>query len=453
MTLRTARTLLQPKDAVKWRVKNDTTERSIDAVEAFHLANGAQYVRPGRRRLDLTVSIHVQGEGDGDARAAWKALRMKHPAMASTVQGSKRVYNDRENDGNSFVEIESGEITPQLLDSLPAPDIPTLYVLSNGNEKGRVFALRTPQHLVDPLGAIMLLNDFLTLLHHTPTDDPGIKEKGKLSRSMKENASLPSASVAQLARLWNIRRRWLRSFPSVGVVPDWDTQYEDEFPSSGASSWRDLTYSKGSSKEVVAKARKHGVSVTHVLHAGVAFAAKEYGPFTLTRNYSSLILLDMRRRSPSQGDGGKSGGGEEASSQHALWPVCVPVTSFWRTAEQFKNAYEETVNDPDFLALVEPALAETAQTVLPSECSVPVLSSCGVIDDYLSEHNDLKVTDFSLSMECSGDEIVVAVWSFQGRLRVRALYNEGFHSGRSIERYLHLIQLALRDGVGVSPFT
>ncbi|RDW74249.1 uncharacterized protein DSM5745_06911 [Aspergillus mulundensis] len=455
-TLRTARVLLQSRDSVKWRPKDasaSVSERNLDAVEAFHLANGFHNVRKGRRRLDITVAVKLRVDlglniDVKQARAAWIALRQRHPAIASTIRGSKRVHRKLGLDhiniwlNQTFVTIEShAEVTAELLDSLPASETAAMYFLSDSN----TFALRVPHHLMDTLGTVMVLNDFLQELSEmvmgksNSDDSLCTEELDDLACSLKEAASLPSASVSQLGRFWNVRRHWARSYPSVGVMPD------QENPQSGLASWRDLEYSPLLTRDFVTKAGKHKMTVAHVVHAGVAFASKEYGPFTLTRNYNTVLVLDMRRpKDPSPKNA--------ISPQHAIWPVTIDVTTFWRTAEQLKKAYQDAESDPDLPALVEPAFAEIFQD--PPSCptfySAPIVGSFGKIDDYLgSSYGGFTVEDFHLSSECSGEEIVVAVWSYQGKLRIRLMFNEGYHSVKSMERYLSTLETVLRDGVGV----
>ena len=455
-SLRSARVLLQSKDAVRWRSKDAAAfERNTDAVEDFYYYGGSQNARNGRRHLDLTVTARLRVDPQADiqpdhARAAWVTLQQKHPALASYVHGSKRIYTRMDEEeqmkkwlNKTFVVLpDEEEITPEVLDSLPATDMPAMHFLPDA----MTFALRTPHHLMDALGTVMLLNDFLTELSRTllgEVDTTQDDQPVDLACSLKEAASLPSASIAQRARLWNIRRRWLRSYPTVGVVPD------QECPQSGLSSWRDLEYTPGETKDIIAKAKKHKMSVTHVIHAGVAFAAKEYGPFQLTRNYNSVILVDMRRRFTDESARQR----RAPALQHAMWPVSVQVTSFWKTAELLKNEYQELVKDPDLPALVEPVFAETipgASAACPTFHSAPIFGNCGRIDDQLeSAYDGFTVDDFSLSTECSGEEIVMAVWTYQGKLRIRAMFNEGFHSAKSIEQYMWLTEVALKDGLGV----
>ncbi|KAL4937425.1 hypothetical protein BDV06DRAFT_232593 [Aspergillus oleicola] len=457
--VQTARVLLQSKDSVKWRSKDGVVfERNIDAVETFHQANSSNNARNGRRNLDITVSakLHVGSENDIDVRHvrnAWLALRQRHAALASIVHGSKRIYRRLQPDNvqswlnQTLVTVaEEDELSPELLDSLPAAETPVIYFLP----KSTIFALRTPHYFMDTLGSIMLLNDFLhelskTTVDATNTEDPLDERPEELACSLKEAASLPSASISYFAHLWNLRRRWLRNYPTVGVMPD------QESPQSNLSTWRELEYTSSSTKELVAKAKKHKMSVTHVLHAGVAFAAKEYGPFTLTRNYNSFITLDQRRRRADK----STSLSDTVSAQHAMWPVSVRVTSFWKTAEELKKTYQDVINDPDLPALVEPVFAEVFPSP-PSDCptfnSAPILGSCGRIDKFLeSSYDGFIIEDFSLAIECSGEEVLVVAWTYQGELRIRAMFNVGYHSAKSIERYLHLVQKALRDGLGVSP--
>lgn len=452
-SLRSARVLLQSKDAVRWRSKDATTfDRNTDAIEDFYYWNGPQNARNGRRHLDLTVTARLRVDPQADiqpdhARAAWINLEQRHPALASSVHGSKRIYQKMDEEqltkwlNKTFVVLpDEEEITPEVLDSLPATDMPAMHFLPDS----MTFALRTPHHLMDALGTIILFNDFLTELSRTLLGEIDTQDEPvDLAYSLKEAASLPSASIAQRARLWNIRRRWLRSYPTVGVVPD------QEGPQSGLSSWRDLEYTPAETKEIIAKAKKHKMSVTHVIHAGVAFAAKEYGPFQLTRNYNSVILVDMRRRFTDE----PSRQRDAVSPQHAMWPVSVQVTSFWKTAEILKNEYQEVVKDPDLPALVEPVFAETlpgASASCETFHSAPIFGNCGRIDDRLeSSYDGFAVDDFSLSVECSGEEIVMAVWTYQDKLRIRAMFNEGYHSAKSIEQYMWLTEVALKDGLGV----
>ncbi|KAL4913901.1 hypothetical protein BDW62DRAFT_220477 [Aspergillus aurantiobrunneus] len=455
-SFRAARVLLQSRDAVKWRPRDaDVLERNTDAVEDFYLHQGSHNVRIGRRRLDLTVMVKLRTDPGFDisveqTRAAWIALRRRHPAIATYTKGSKRIYQKlqpgqikRWLNKTLVVIVDQGELTPEVLDSLPAADMPALHFLP----RSKVFALRTPQHLMDALGAVMVLNHFLdelskTAVEPTDMDNDVIEEQpDNLACCLKAAASLPSASIPQRARLWNIRRRWLRNYPSVGIVPDQDGS------ESGLSSWRELKYSASATKELVAKAKKHKMTVTHVVHAGVAFAAKEYGPFTLTRNYNSVIVVDMRPREASSQD-------TAVSPKHTLWPISVTVTSFWKTAESVKKAYQDVLSDPDLPALVEPIFAEVfppSPSACPTFYNAPFVGSCGCIEDCLGPlYRGFTVDDFSLATECSGKEVIVAVWSYQGRLRIRAMFNEGYHSAKSIERYLHLTEVALKNGLGVS---
>ncbi|KAL4733676.1 hypothetical protein BDV11DRAFT_210039 [Aspergillus similis] len=384
--LRTARVLLQSKDSVKWRPRDETgSERNLGAVEVFHLANGSHNVRQGRRRLDITVTVKLR----------------RHPALASIVPDSKRVHQKLGTDqinawlDRTFVTIAGeSEVTAELLDSLPAAETASMYFLQEAN----VLALRTPHHLMDTLGAAMVLNDFLEelsemLMGKSSTDDSLCTERlDELACSLKEAASLPSASVSQLAR----------------------HQADQQTPRSAVASWRDLEYSPILARELVTTAGRPKTTVAHVVHAAVAFAAKKYGPFTLTRNYNTVIVLDMRR--PRDGSSSKNA----ISPQHAIWPVSIPVTTFWQTAELFKQAYSQAESDPDL-----PACA-------------PIVNSFGKIDDYLgSSYGGFTVEEFSLSAECSGDEVVVAVWPYQGKLRIRVMFNEGYHSVKSIERYVY----------------
>jgi hypothetical protein len=452
--LKIARMFFQSNRSLQWHPVSSTAfQRNIDALEGFHALSGSHQVPVGRRRRDITVSVKLQ-ERSGEkktaaqVRTAWLAIRRKHPAMASVLQDTKRLYNKADIEelqnwlDETFLTIANDDgLTPELLDGLEATSRPTLYFL----EKTHTFALRTPHHTLDGVGAFYLLNDTLKELGKATSEKicpPFYEQPADLSCCLREATKSAFPSLRQLLRLLKIRRTWLQSYPSVRIVPDQISCH------TGVSSWTDLQLSEPQTRDLLMQAKKHGLTLTHACHAALVIGAKNHGGFPEDSNYSSVIVMNMR------GHGADSSMLERniASLQHVIWPINLSVTNFLSTARCMKQLYLDAAQSDDLLPLAESIFLEGMRTTTTSDHfhSAPFITSFGKFENFIaSSYGSLQVEDVSLMVECSREDIVVGVWSYKGKLTLRVMYNKGFYSERSIKRYLCLTKVALLEGLGV----
>jgi hypothetical protein len=450
----TVRLFFQSTESLQWRPVGPTTfQRDFDAIEGFHYVNGTHDVPRGRRRQDITVSaVAVMKSGEQisaeQVRAAWIALRQKHPAMASILQGTKRVYHKADKHElecwlrETLIAVPHDTVlTPELLDSLEASPRPTLYFIP----KSSTYAIRVPHHATDTIGALYLMNDFLKALGEARLEEPlpRLNEKASdLACCLRNATETPSPSVKQLLRLLKMRQKWYKSYPSVGILPD------QTKPTTGLSSWKDLQFSESQMNDLLKGSKKQGLTLTHAFHAALVVAAKEHGTFQEPSNYSSVIVINVRNRCADPSMLEK----HVASTQHAIWPVTVPVSDFQSTAQLLKQRYTSAAKSADLLPLAETVFLEGMRTVNNSERfhSAPFISSFGKVESFLSSsHGSLNVEDVSFVVESSREDILVGVWSYKGKLIIRVMFNKGFHSDESIERYLHLTEKAFVNGLDI----
>jgi hypothetical protein len=277
----------------------------------------------------------------------------------------------------TFVNIpEEHTLTPELLNRYKATSRPTMYFL----ESTQTFALRTPHFTMDGLGVLCLLSNFLAELGRIATKEENVYFDEKLTdmASCLEEAAQPTfPSPRQLLRLWGIRRKWLRSYPSIGIRPD-------ESDQSSLSSWKDLQFSTSETKFLISQAKLSGLSLTHVVHAALIIGAKEHGGYPELSNYTNVIVVNLRGRAADTSSHVKN----IASAQHAIWPFSLPVsTSLLSVAEQLKQIYMGAVGDSDLLPLTGPIFLEGMRTMPTSSHlfhSSPFVSSCGKLDSIIA---------------------------------------------------------------------
>ncbi|KAK2755700.1 hypothetical protein FQN54_005850 [Arachnomyces sp. PD_36] len=453
--VRALRVLFQTRKSTQWHQTSPSTfQRNIDAVEGFHAASGSHAVRKGRRRLDLTAAVKLRGEGGEHlttehARMAWVALRQTHPALASVIQGSKRLYHKMDQQERqiwleeTFVRVPNDEgLTPELLDRFNSTSRPTLYYL----ERTHMLALRTPHYTMDGLGLLHVFNDLLTelgqvaikketnMFNEQPTD---------LACSLQEAAAVSFPSPRQIGRVLRKRRNWLQSYPSVNIKPDRASCQ------SSVSSWKDLEFTASETRDCIMRAKQNNLTLTHAIHTALIIGTKEHGHFPELSNYTNVIVMDMRCHV-----GPSAHAKNIVSAQHAIWPFTIPVsTDFISTAKKMKQVYLDATQDKDLLSLAGPIFVEGIRMMPTSSHlfhSSPFVSSCGKLDNIIApSYGNLSVEDVSLVAETSREDIVVVIWSYRGKLTVRVMYNRGFYSESCISRYLQLTDEALRKGLGM----
>jgi hypothetical protein len=448
------RLLFQPRKCLRWKQASPTLlQRNIDSLEAFHVISGSHDAPNNRRRLDLTISAKLQ-EGRFtayQAREAWVALRRSHPAMASVIQGPRRIYrrmNQNEQDdwlNETFITIEGDRaLTPELLHQFKATSRPTMFFLHHTC----TLALRTPHFTMDGLGAFYLLSDFLSELGRTKAVERDVyltERTSDLAPCLEEATQSTFPSIRQLLRLWKIRRDWLRSYPSIGIKPDREC-------SSLISSWKDLQFSMSETSSIIRRTKQSGLSLTHTVHAALIMGAREHGSYPDCSNYTNVIVMDMRGRAADTPTFRRN----IASAHHAIWPYSLSVTGdLLSLAGKLKQIYVAAARDSDILSLAGPIFVE-GMRMMPTSSHIfhssPFISSIGKLDGVVApRYGSMLVEDVSIMAETCHADMVVIIWSFKGKLTVRVNYNEGKYTTGNIDRYLQLTKKALMVGLGVTP--
>lgn len=223
--------------------------------------------------------------------------------------------------------------------------------------------------------------------------------------------------------------QWASSLPSIGLK----IGKADQLP--GATKAQRMTLSEYETANVIAAAKKRGLTPTHVAHAAVIFAAKSHGG--CEESYVSTAHFNLRHRCE-QSDK------NTVTNYYTPWLLMIVPSDFINTANQLKNFYVGFLADQDSLPMIAPFAAELKlafSTPPPSPPSEPIISSLGIIDSRLKNtYGPIHVKDFWMTLDMLSPQVMVYVWTWQGKMTFEACYNEVFHQVASIEEFLQTMK-------------
>lgn len=118
--------------------------------------------------------------------------------------------------------------------------------------------------------------------------------------------------------------------------------------------------------------------------------------------------------------------------------------------EQYKAPFAFANNDLSFLI---PFTAVTTQMLARGELppsSTPSLSSMGVVDQFLQHrYGDWEIQEFWITSTIMTGDIQVYLWTFRGRMKLSACYNEAFYGIEKVDEVLEGTRNEMLQGLGL----
>lgn len=264
----------------------------------------------------------------------------------------------------------------------------TLYLLPNTNE----IVLHCRHDILDGIGSFIFFNNLLQILA-SPREVSFGDEAKNLSPCFAVAAHLPEANLNQIDKMNSIVKKWVSSFPSLGLA----STNLDHLP--GPCEFQRLQFSVEDTAKVIAAAKDQAFTPTHVVHAALILAAKQHGDHFDDSTYSSFALFNLRGRCEAPFDSNK----HPMATYHTGWPLTVSPTSLSGTAQQLKKVYTGFLADEDSIPMLTEYL-RVLETVIstppPAPSTEPVVSSLGLVDTRLDDvYGKIKLKDFWLASE------------------------------------------------------
>ncbi|KAI1737841.1 hypothetical protein F4680DRAFT_460188 [Xylaria scruposa] len=326
----------------------------------------------------------------------------------------------------------------------PTPYAKLVYVPRSGE-----LLFHTAHWRTDGIGVLLLLDAFLAIAY-TPRllADPASSlawgtEIARLAPSVEDAACMPSQPTpAQEERAAALVETFEHTVGAIGIP------YLGNAMTLPAGT-HSAVFALGATttEEVLEACKARGVSVTAAVHASVAGAnyalAEDTGQ---EKHYTSTVRFALRPHLP------------ELHSTPAS--AAGLYTTGWQERAHMYNEEDRKGTTRDFLdahreyarQLVELVRQGGESGALPP--SDVDISSIGVAEklirpSYGSLEASFEVRAVSVGVEILSRQAVVFVWTFRDRLNLSVVYNEAFHSGEQMSRFVDTVKIELLEGLGV----
>lgn len=439
---------LKGLELYKWKETNSGHfERHIDGIELFfHQVNAAL---PGLAEVGTVRGRIVMEHPFSDIidrfKTAWKILRYDHPFLAATTLNKKVIYKTP-----TDIELEEW-IEKSIVVCNHADDLVPLLKTNIGavlfaiQENERVtLIIKCPHRLIDGLGMINLLNSLVKFVVYPRTVSFGTEAKN-LTPSLRVAAEISNPAPEKIIQTLNSIREHLSRPPSNRLHP---LEASDRLP---GPAWKGMTFSPEDTVKIINSAKTNGVTVTHILCAGVALAVQkvggDHGP------WQTLAPFNLRPYLVSPYDNAHK---YPVSCWVLQVPIVAELTDLITTAKRIKAAYTSTPK--------EDVVAEAAawdlfyEKVAPgqldlSSMTTPNVSSLGLLDPLFTCANipGIRVSGLQLGVEMFEEGFVgFHAWTFQGEFQIRASYVNVKYTDHMIQECLQQITSVFEDGLGIT---
>lgn len=370
-------------------------------------------------------------------RNAWKALRYKHPSIASTAEEETLNYivpdiSALDRWANETFFVHDGNISA---DNLIASFKPSPYVTAHYLPESSQFILHTAHWRTDGFGALQLLNAFFEAFFTVPDRDPVNlpwgQEVDRLVPSIEEVLNLPVVATPEIkAKADQYISTLAHTKGAVGVSYRGD---RNTLP-SGTQSAR-LCLSQSTTKAVFEACQARKIDVLSAIHASVAAITYAGAPAdSKNKHYTSTLRFSLRPYLPEPYDTPQS-----ASALYTGgYMFKVPAFQSWaENAKTYNEEYHHGITEEFLLARRQYAL--NVQDLLrrnivdesppPSEVDI---SSVGDVDSLVypvhkSGNGKLEILDVSIGVETLTRQMYCFVWTFRNRMEFNMVYNEAFY--------------------------
>ena len=434
-------------------------ERPLDSLEILYRTIRAGGLALKREHFAITAVVQCQlspsiEHPEFALKDAWKAMRYDHPQIAAFV-GPKDTFiyevptNKELNSwlSSTFVVEPPTMRVEEIYGNSQPSEFPEIHYLPHSSE----ILLRSSHWRIDGIGALHLLNNLLKVIN-SPRNIIFGSEGKNLIMGLDEAARVCTDRIGEIEEAAaSLVAEFTDNLPSIGlpttvdIIPAGTQRSEMELP-------KELT------SAIILQCKSRGFSVTSAAHAAVTCATMKYSvsPLDPTNKYVSWAAFDLRKYCPSPYNGADN----PVSIFHTGTPVTIFLSEFLDMAQQFNKTYSRKLNAPGpgnlfaFLPCYVGKCCTLFTQSLPPGATPPCepnLSSLGIIDDFLcyQQSDKVKVTDFWLGVEMLTQQLMVYVWTRQGKMKLSVCYNESFYNRTFAENFVSTVRDEIVMGLGV----
>lgn len=390
-------------------------------------------------------------------RQAWKAMRYRHPSIACTVNWKEKVFeycspvSDTEVESwlsSTFIVTELD--TQSIIRQAKNRPLATLYL----NPKSQSLLLQTSHWRFDGRGVLIFFDAFLkSFTNPSPQSITFGDEHIRLSLPFDSVAYFPDPSPEDAAaEIDTVIDGFLAAQPSLGLEPR--ANVEGQWLGSDAVR---MSFSQDETVALVKSIKKANVTVTQAVQAATymaisALSSNNDQNHEGSAKIASMTIVDFR---PWCGEHATQ---TPASCYFGAIMTIIEPGEFDSVTRQLGELWKKWVRTDllrNGIAQFRDRFLPITSQPMPFVLSTPFVTSMGILDNYLKKeygHGDKKltVTDYCISDERVGRELVVFLWTFNDKLEINLAYNYGYLDREFVEKFGKTLKKELYQGLHLS---
>ena len=361
----------------------------------------------------------------------------------------------------------------------PAPELPTLFIVASARYNGekairRDIVLRAPHEVIDGIGTLILLNNYLTRAaeaYAQPQDFKFVdlrKEHLNLTPPFRVIAAIPVAPSLEQQIFLEHSIAASKAFREHEAIASLPCLTGAKLP--GVHKRIAIKLSPERTQQLLNACKSIGFTVTHAFHAAIGLVLRDLQPRTEVRRsvrYISYCLINHRKDCLEPYSGSK----HPVSVIHSV-PKCSLVVDFEvpsdrvyppedhsssRKAEFLKGVLQvrefyQSVRDekhhlalsPLYFRMATPTATDEVllgsvlpQVPEPDPSPTATISSIGRIDDIVAhEHGPFKLDNPWVTGEELRNGLGTFLGTWKGQLTFSAAYNDAWHDQDEVLAFL-----------------
>lgn len=375
-------------------------------------------------------------------RRAWTAIRYQFPSIASTVSvPNEEIHyhspiDEKEVEdwlSNSFI-VTNADASSIIRNAKPLP-----YATLHFNPLSQSLLLQASHWRFDAHGIVIFFETFLDLLASPSLQRVAFgDEHVRLSPPLEAAMDFPNSSSAKAGlEVGAMIDALITAQSSVGLAESANV----EGPWMGTEAVR-ISFSHNETATLLQRAKRKCITISLAVQAALYMVLSTAAPNNIQVQQNSdeitnMSIVDLRSLCGDHGFQAPTG---------CLFfglPTFINPGEFDDVVQQLDEQWKKWARTElfkDGFTRYGERLLELSLQPMPFVPSTPFVSSIGVVENYLKrEHGDgdgkLRVTDYCLTDERVGREIVVFAWTFDNRFELNLAYNSGYLKQESVELF------------------
>ena len=436
-------------------------ERPLDNNELL-LKKVADPFKPLEREqwaVNIIARVHFGNQAEEETvaalRRAWIQTRYYHPLIAALLEGNSHVYQVPDEAALASWVLESffvhkDKTVEDFLKDAGLLTYSSFHFFPACSE----VVMRTHHWLIDGIGSLHLMDQFLTLFS-ADGNPPSFGDEWKsLAPSHSEIVGLasklapPAEEEAQ-----KLFMSFVANLPSIGLPTE-------SALAPGGTCRSTLAFPRATLRALVAASKRRSVSIGAAVNAAITVATQENAtPSPLAKNFTSVVFFNHRPYMPAPYN-------DASAWPMGVWmigmPFSLPPADFATQAKALQKVYKQPMVRTENPALdlydsycekMASALSQPPPPGIPAP-SQPQLSSLGVVDGRIqgtyAGKRQASVLHVEPVLDMMTTPLMMFQWSFGGMFMINACYNECFYQSSYVDKFLARVKEILFQGMGVN---